>query len=191
MHTGATRKKKYDEAKRLLLWVKENVLLHRCMQFLQYLNALKVFLNVWIVTGIFFTACTDFVNLTCYVGKQPEYDACFWFKTNQINSERPCRSPPKPLTCEHENCPLDDNPTYFRGCLLTHLAECRGAALGDLRLQHANQFTELHAIIELLHEKLRSHLLACKAERLQMKSTVKCKWPCFFAWAALKKRLLR
>lgn len=128
--------------------------------------------------------------LTCSVGKQPEYDVCFWFNTNQINSERPCRSPPKPLTCEHENCPLDDNPTYFYGCLLTHLAECRGAALGDLSLQHTDQFTELHTIIELLHEKLCSHLLACKVERHQMKSTVKCKWPCFFAWAVLKKRLL-
>lgn len=83
--------------------------------------------------------------------------------------------PPKPLTCEHENCPSDDNPTYFHGRLLTHLAECGGAALGDLSLQHADQFTELHAIIELLHEKLCSHLLACKAERHRMKSTVKCK----------------
>lgn len=63
----------------------------------------------------------------------------------------------------------------FHGCFLTHLAECRGAALGDLSLQHANQFTELHTIIELLHEKLCSHLLACKVERHQIKSTVKCK----------------
>lgn len=68
------------------------------LQFLQDLNALKVFLNIWVVTGIFFTAHNDLVNLTCSVGKQPEYDVCFWFKTNQINSDWPCRSPPQNLS---------------------------------------------------------------------------------------------
>ena len=64
--------------------------------------------------------------------------------------------------CEHESCPLDDRPSYFHRCCLTHLAERGGAALGDLGLQHADKLAELHAVVQLLHEKLCSHLLAWK-----------------------------
>lgn len=39
------------------------------------------------------------------------------------------------------------------------LAELRRAALGNLRLQHADKLAELHAVIQLVHKKLGSHLL--------------------------------
>lgn len=38
------------------------------------------------------------------------------------------------------------------------LVELRGAALGHFGLQHSDQFTQLHAVIQLLHEELRSHV---------------------------------
>lgn len=40
------------------------------------------------------------------------------------------------------------------------LALCRGAALGDLSLQHTNKLAELYAVIQFLHEKLCSHLIS-------------------------------
>lgn len=48
---------------------------------------------------------------------------------------------------------------YFLPSCLTHLAESRGAALGDLCLQHANEAAELDAVVELLHEELGPDLL--------------------------------
>lgn len=42
----------------------------------------------------------------------------------------------------------------------THLAQRRRATLGNLGLQRANELAELHAVVQLLHEKLGSHLLA-------------------------------
>lgn len=54
---------------------------------------------------------------------------------------------------------------------LTHLAECRGATLGDLRLQDADKLAELHAVVELLHEELGPHLLFCLKKT---KTKVRC-----------------
>lgn len=47
------------------------------------------------------------------------------------------------------------------------LVELRGAALGHFGLQHSDQFTQLHAVIQLLHEELRSHVFpqhACEPD---------------------------
>lgn len=74
-----------------------------------------------------------------------------------------CRALPNHPPCVSMKAALlYDRPSYFHRCRLTHLAECGGAALGNLSLQHTNKFTELHAIIKLLHEKLCSHLLSWK-----------------------------
>lgn len=53
---------------------------------------------------------------------------------------------------------------YLLPSYVTHLAECRGAALGDLGLQRANKLAELDAVVELLHEELGSDLLICSGE---------------------------
>lgn len=55
-----------------------------------------------------------------------------------------------------------DTSSVSQLLMLTHLAEHRRAALGDFGLQHADELAELHAVVELLHEELSSHLLTCR-----------------------------
>lgn len=58
------------------------------------------------------------------------------------------------------NCPLEECPIRFHPRSVTHLAEGGGAALCDLRLQHPDELAQLHAVVQLLHEELRPHLLS-------------------------------
>lgn len=67
--------------------------------------------------------------------------------------------------------PLHESPSYSGRVRLTHLAELGGAALGDLALQHADELAQLHAVVQLLHEELRSHLLAWKGLGFLYKKT--------------------
>ena len=59
---------------------------------------------------------------------------------------------------------LQMSPPPLHGCWLTDRAERRGAAHRHLGLQRADQLAELHAVIQLLHEELCSHLLACTTQ---------------------------
>ena len=85
--------------------------------------------------------------------------------------------PPPTPTCEHESCPLGRVSELFSSrCRVTHLAERRGAALGDLGLQHADQLAQLHAVVQLLHEKLCSHLLPWKNRRRAQRKLYNIDW---------------
>lgn len=64
----------------------------------------------------------------------------------------------------HSGCNLSSLQTVFCPPPVAHLAECGGAALGDLCLQRANKFAELDAVVELLHEELGSDLLIWSGE---------------------------
>lgn len=58
---------------------------------------------------------------------------------------------------EHHGKPCDADKMQT-----SHLAERRGAALGHLGLQDADELAKLHAVVQVLHEKLGSHLLSWK-----------------------------
>ena len=104
--------------------------------------------------------------------QQRKFHACqmnFRWTESDLSTPRPAEL--SPVCASMKAALLDDGLGYFHRCRLTHLAESGGAALGDLGLQRADKLAQLHAVIQLLHEELCSHLLAWKSGKIQNKSS--------------------